>query len=87
MDPTTQAGLAAFVGAVIAGGAVLAWHVSDRQRHTLPEVEQPVVQAGVAAVLSVLRSLVGDELVTRILDQLPPGYALLFGRAELTPAA
>ncbi|MET9333769.1 DUF2267 domain-containing protein [Streptomyces cellulosae] len=41
----------------------------------------------VSSVLSVLRSLVGDELVTRILDQLPPGYALLFGRAELTPAA
>ncbi|MGA5327611.1 DUF2267 domain-containing protein [Streptomyces griseoincarnatus] len=41
----------------------------------------------VSSVLSVLPSLVGDELVTRILDQLPPGYALLFGRAELTPAA
>ncbi|MEV7408470.1 DUF2267 domain-containing protein [Streptomyces althioticus] len=41
----------------------------------------------VSSVLSVLPPLVGDELVTRILDQLPPGYALLFGRAELTPAA
>ncbi|MEQ8143617.1 DUF2267 domain-containing protein [Streptomyces sp. OP7] len=40
----------------------------------------------VSSVLSVLPPLVGDELVTRILDQLPPGYALLFGRAELTPA-
>ncbi|MFH9175148.1 DUF2267 domain-containing protein [Streptomyces albogriseolus] len=41
----------------------------------------------VSSVLSVLPPLVGDELVTRILNQLPPGYALLFGRAELTPAA
>ena len=58
-----QAGLAAIVGAVMAGGAVLAWHISDRQRHTLPQVEEPVVQAGVAAVLSILRSsaVVVDE--------------------------
>ncbi|MFF9126655.1 DUF2267 domain-containing protein [Streptomyces sp. NPDC014889] len=39
----------------------------------------------VSSVLSVLPSLVGDELVNRVLTQLPPGYALLFGRAELTP--
>jgi uncharacterized protein (DUF2267 family) len=41
----------------------------------------------VSSVLSVLPSLVGDDLVDRVLAQLPPGYALLFGRAELTPAA
>ncbi|MET8896368.1 DUF2267 domain-containing protein [Streptomyces albogriseolus] len=41
----------------------------------------------VSSVLSVLPPLVGDELVTRILNDLPSGYALLFGRAELTPAA
>ncbi|WP_406727355.1 DUF2267 domain-containing protein [Streptomyces sp. GD-15H] len=40
----------------------------------------------VSSVLSVLPPLVGDALVTRILDQLPPGYALLFGRAELSRA-
>lgn len=40
----------------------------------------------VSSVLGVLPALVGDALVTRILAQLPPGYALLFGRAELTPA-
>ncbi|MFF9200827.1 DUF2267 domain-containing protein [Streptomyces sp. NPDC014986] len=40
----------------------------------------------VSSVLSVLPALVGDTLVTRVLAQLPPGYALLFGRAELTPA-
>lgn len=40
----------------------------------------------VSSVLSVLPELVGDALVTRVLAQLPPGYALLFGRAELSPA-
>jgi uncharacterized protein (DUF2267 family) len=40
----------------------------------------------VSSVLSVLPDLVGDALVTRILAQLPAGYALLFGRAELTTA-
>jgi hypothetical protein len=29
----------------------------------------------------------GPDLITRILHRLPTGYALLFGRAELTPAA
>ncbi|QMV12550.1 DUF2267 domain-containing protein [Streptomyces lincolnensis] len=40
----------------------------------------------VSSVLSVLPSLVGDDLVDRTLLQLPHGYALLFGRAELAPA-
>ncbi|GAA2621467.1 hypothetical protein GCM10010307_05300 [Streptomyces vastus] len=39
----------------------------------------------VSSVLSVLASTVGDDIVVRILRQLPPGYALLFGRAELAP--
>lgn len=76
VDPTTQAGLAAIVGAIIAGGAVLAWHISDRQRHTLPAVEEPVVQAGVAAVLSILRSsaVVVDES-DQVLKASAPAYA------------
>lgn len=39
------------------------------------------------SVLATLAALAGPELLTRILRQLPSGYALLFGRAELTPAA
>lgn len=76
VDPTMQAGLAAIVGAVMAGGAVLAWHISDRQRHTLPQVEEPVVQAGVAAVLSILRSsaVVLDES-DHVLKASAPAYA------------
>lgn len=39
------------------------------------------------SAFSVVAAYAGKDLVTRILDQLPAGYALLFGRAELTPAA
>ncbi|MGC9542035.1 DUF2267 domain-containing protein [Streptomyces sp. UG1] len=38
-------------------------------------------------VLRVVAHLAGEELLSRILAQLPAGYALLFGRAELTRAA
>ncbi|MES4891643.1 DUF2267 domain-containing protein [Streptomyces sp. NPDC096012] len=41
----------------------------------------------VSSVLSVLSDQLGEPLTTRILTQLPPGYALLFGRAELSQAA
>jgi uncharacterized protein (DUF2267 family) len=40
----------------------------------------------VSAVLSTLPALVGDDLTSRLLRRLPSGYALLFGKAELTPA-
>ncbi|WP_104531948.1 DUF2267 domain-containing protein [Streptomyces natalensis] len=39
------------------------------------------------SVLATVAALAGPELLTRILHQLPSGYALLFGRAELTQAA
>ncbi|WP_418346735.1 DUF2267 domain-containing protein [Streptomyces fodineus] len=39
------------------------------------------------SVLCVVAALAGPDLLTRILQQLPSGYALLFGRAELTQAA
>jgi two-component system sensor histidine kinase SenX3 len=76
VDPTTQAALAALIGAVVAGGAVLAWHISDRERSRLPAVEEPAVPAGVAAVLSVLRSsaVVVDE-DDRVLKASAPAYA------------
>lgn len=35
-------------------------------------------------MLAVVGHLAGPELLDRVLAQLPPGYALLFGRAELT---
>ena len=39
------------------------------------------------SVFSAVAAYAGRDLVTRILRQLPSGYALLFGRAELTQAA
>ncbi|MBG0854941.1 DUF2267 domain-containing protein [Streptomyces spinoverrucosus] len=41
----------------------------------------------VSSVLSTLPQLVGDDLIARVIAQLPPGYALLFGRADLNPAS
>ncbi|WP_344146940.1 sensor histidine kinase [Nocardioides koreensis] len=77
MDPTTQAFLAAIIGAIVAGGAVLAWHVSDRQQHHAAPVEEPVLPPGVATVLSVLRSsaVVVDDTET-VLKASAPAYAL-----------
>src|SRR6478672_669710 len=77
VDPTTQAFLAALIGAIVAGGAVLAWHVSERQQHQTTPVEEPVVPPGVATVLSVLRSsavVVDDNDV--VLKASAPAYAL-----------
>ncbi|GGX65058.1 DUF2267 domain-containing protein [Streptomyces minutiscleroticus] len=39
------------------------------------------------SVLTAVASLLEDDLITRVLATLPSGYALLFGRAELPPAA
>ncbi len=68
MSPTTQAFLAALIGAVVAGGAVLAWHVSERQRKAGTTPDESVLPVGIATVLSVLRSSAvvvdeGDEVV------------------------
>ncbi|MFB8773029.1 DUF2267 domain-containing protein [Streptomyces broussonetiae] len=41
----------------------------------------------VSSVLSAVATLVDDALITDVLAQLPPGYALLFGKADLTPAS
>ena len=88
VDATTQAFLAAAIGAVVAGAAVLAWHVSDRQQHSAPPVEEPVVPPGVATVLSVLRSsavVVDDSDV--VLKASAPAYAMgLVRGAELLSA-
>ncbi|MEP9382571.1 sensor histidine kinase [Nocardioides cheoyonin] len=77
MDSTTQAFLAALLGAVVAAAGVLAWHVSDRQQHQIPPVEEPVVPPEVATVLSVLRSsaVVVDDDDT-VLKASAPAYAL-----------
>ncbi|WP_217383648.1 DUF2267 domain-containing protein [Streptomyces sp. NK08203] len=39
------------------------------------------------SVLTVVAGLAGPDLLDDLLDQLPPGHALLFGRAELSQPA
>jgi two-component system sensor histidine kinase SenX3 len=87
VDPTTQAFLAALVGAVVAGGAVLAWAISDRQQALAPAPEEPVVPPAVATVLSVLRSsavVVGDDDV--VLKASAPAYAFGLVRGNVLVA-
>jgi two-component system, OmpR family, sensor histidine kinase SenX3 len=87
VDPTTQAFLAALIGAVVAGGAVLAWAVSDRQQSFTPIPEEPVVPPAVATVLSVLRSsavVVGDDDV--VLKASAPAYAFGLVRGNVLVA-
>lgn len=81
MDPTTQALLAALLGALVAGAAVFAWHISDRQQHKYRPPEEPQVPAGVGAVLSVLRSsaVVVDEN-DAVVKASAPAYAMGFVR-------
>ena len=55
MSPTAQALLFALLGAVLGGGVVLAFRVSERQLAP-PAPPEPALPPGVAAVLSVLRS-------------------------------
>jgi two-component system sensor histidine kinase SenX3 len=77
VNPTTQAFLAALLGAVVAGAATLAWHVSERQQQRQPLVTPPAVPPEVATVLSVLRSsavIVDDDDV--VVKASAPAYAL-----------
>ena len=53
----------------------------------LPGATPATARWHIGSVLTVIGNVVGDDLVTRILSRLPRGYALLFGRAELTWAA
>ncbi|MEQ6903164.1 ATP-binding protein [Nocardioides sp. YIM 152588] len=77
MDSSTQAFLAAVLGALVASCAMLAWHLSDRQQHRMPPPEAPLVPSGVAAVLSVLRSsaVVVDENDV-VVKASAPAYAM-----------
>ncbi|GAA2536249.1 DUF2267 domain-containing protein [Streptomyces sp. NPDC058947] len=59
----------------------------DEVASRTPGATSATARWDVSSVLGALPPLIGDDLVTRILAQLPPGYALLFGRADLSPAA
>ncbi len=83
VDPTTQAFLAGILGSLVAGGAVLAWHISDRQQHRQPPTDEPLLPPGVATVLSVLRSsavVVDDRDV--VVKASAPAFAMGFVRGS-----
>jgi two-component system, OmpR family, sensor histidine kinase SenX3 len=83
VSPTTQAFVAALIGAVVAGAAVLAWHVSQTQLAAVQPSEGPVLPAGVATVLSVLRSsavVVDDD--DEVLKASAPAHALGLVRGQ-----
>lgn len=50
------------------------------------EAAPATVRWDTGAVLTAIGGLAGPSLLDRLLTRLPPGYALLFGRAELTQA-
>jgi two-component system sensor histidine kinase SenX3 len=81
VDSTTQAFLAGLLGSLVVGAALLAWAISDRQLHRRQPVEEPTVPAGVATVLSVLRSsaVVVDEN-DLVVKASAPAYAMGFVR-------
>lgn len=81
VEPTTQAYLAAVLGALVAAGAMLAWHLSDRQQNSYRAAEEPRLPEGVAAVLAVLRSsaVVVDES-DQVVKASAPAYAMGFVR-------
>ncbi|MGI5341372.1 DUF2267 domain-containing protein [Streptomyces sp. CA-181903] len=78
-------------------GAVLAGSIPLTQPLTASEFVEAVAAAldtappsarwATGTVLTELAGTAGEELTGRILAQLPRGYALLFGRIELAPAA
>ncbi|MFJ2962457.1 DUF2267 domain-containing protein [Streptomyces collinus] len=58
----------------------------DEVASRTPGATSATARWDVSSVFGTLPPLIGDDLVNRILAQLPAGYALLFGRADLTPA-
>lgn len=73
-----------FTGQVPAAERFTGWgFVKDlaRRSGTTPAV----ARWNTGTVFSVLARLIGPDLLDRILDQLPEGYALLFGRPDLRP--
>ena len=83
MDPTTQAFLAALLGAGVAGSAAFAWVISERSQGRAEPVEEPLLPPGIATVLSVLRSsavVVGEDDV--VLKASAPAYAMGFVRGN-----
>jgi len=80
------AAAAVFTGEIPAAEPLTGWDfVKDLASRTGATVATTRWDTG--TVLRVVAQLADEELLSRILAQLPSGYALLFGRAELIQAA
>ncbi|MGH3366104.1 MAG: sensor histidine kinase [Nocardioidaceae bacterium] len=81
-DPLAFA-VVGIIGIVLGAGAVLAFRVSERAQHEVPAHPEPVVPAGMGAVLSVLRSsaLIIDAEDT-VLKASAPAHALGLVRGD-----
>ncbi|MDQ4085493.1 MAG: ATP-binding protein [Actinomycetota bacterium] len=83
MSDTLAFAVVGVIGIVLGAGAVLAFRVSERTQHMLPEQPEPVVPPGVGTVLSVLRSsavVVDGE--DHVLKASAPAYALGLVRGD-----
>jgi two-component system sensor histidine kinase SenX3 len=83
VDGTLATLAIAAVGVLIGAGAVLAWRLSERQQATVPQQPASPVPAGVASVLTVLRSsaVLLDDGDT-VLKASAPAYALGLVRGD-----
>ncbi|GGX33004.1 DUF2267 domain-containing protein [Streptomyces noursei] len=73
-----------FTGQAPAAEQLTGWaFVKDLARRT--GTSPAVARWNTGTVFSVLAQLAGPALLDQILNQLPDGYALLFGRPELRP--
>ncbi|MEU4193497.1 ATP-binding protein [Kribbella sp. NPDC026611] len=83
MDPTLAAVLGGVIGAALALLSLGAMMLSERAQRKIPETSDPIVPAGVATVLSVLRSsavVMGPE--DQVLQASAPAHVLGIVRGE-----
>lgn len=77
MNATTGIALGALVGALVTGGALLAWYLSDRQFRAAPPAPAPLLPHGITTVLA---ALPGSGIVVNadgvVLKASAPSYAL-----------
>lgn len=75
-----------FTAQIPAAQRLTGWgFVKDLATHT--GGTQATARWDAGTVLAVVNQLAGPDLITRVIAQLPSGFALLFGKAELTQAA
>ncbi|MDQ4007707.1 MAG: ATP-binding protein [Actinomycetota bacterium] len=83
MSDSLAYALVGVIGILLGAGAVLAFRVSERIQHTVPDQPEPVVPTGVSTVLSVLRSsAVVVDAEDRVLKASAPAHALGLVRGD-----